>query len=44
MLREFQGKKLPVRLVGLKISELRRETADQTSMTAWMDGEKRREG
>jgi DNA polymerase IV (archaeal DinB-like DNA polymerase) len=44
MLREFQGKKLPVRLVGLKVSELRRESADQTSMTAWMDGEKRREG
>jgi DNA polymerase IV (DinB-like DNA polymerase) len=37
MLREFQGKKLPVRLVGLKISDLRGESADQTSMTAWME-------
>jgi len=37
MLREFQGKKLPVRLIGLKISDLRGESADQTSMTAWME-------
>ena len=42
MLREFQGKKLPIRLVGLKISELRQEIADQTSMTSWM--EKKEEG
>jgi DNA polymerase IV (archaeal DinB-like DNA polymerase) len=37
LLREFHGKKLPVRLVGLKVSELRAETADQSSMTAWME-------
>jgi DNA polymerase IV (archaeal DinB-like DNA polymerase) len=37
LIREFQGKKLPVRLVGLRISELRGEIADQTSMTAWIE-------
>jgi len=42
LLREFQGKKLPVRLIGLKISELRGEMADQTNMTSWM--EKKEEG
>jgi len=42
LLREFHGKKLPVRLVGIKISELRGETADQTSMTDWI--EKKGEG
>lgn len=42
MLREFQAKKLPVRLVGLKISELKGEMADQSSMTSWI--EKKGEG
>jgi DNA polymerase IV (DinB-like DNA polymerase) len=37
MMREFQTKKLPVRLVGLKISELRGEMADQSSMTSWIE-------
>ena len=42
LLREFREKKLPVRLVGLRISELKSETADQSSMTTWI--EKKGEG
>ncbi len=42
LLRTFQGKKLPVRLVGLKVSEVRREPADQTSISVWV--EKKEEG
>ena len=44
LLHEFQNRKekLPVRLVGLRVSELRAEPANQTSMTAWM--EKKGEG
>jgi DNA polymerase IV (DinB-like DNA polymerase) len=38
LLRAFQDKKLPVRLVGLKVSEVRREAADQTSISVWIDG------
>lgn len=39
LLHEFQTRKdkPPVRLVGLRVSELRPESADQTSMTAWME-------
>jgi DNA polymerase IV (archaeal DinB-like DNA polymerase) len=36
LLRAFQDKKLPVRLVGLKVSEVKREAADQTSISVWM--------
>ncbi|MDA4137379.1 MAG: DNA polymerase IV [Thaumarchaeota archaeon] len=43
MLHEFQDKKRPVRLVGLKVSELRTETADQTSITAWLEKKERAE-
>jgi DNA polymerase IV (archaeal DinB-like DNA polymerase) len=42
LLRVFQEKKAPVRLVGLKVSEVRREPADQTSMSVWI--EKKEEG
>jgi DNA polymerase IV (archaeal DinB-like DNA polymerase) len=42
LLREFHEKRLPVRLIGLRVSELRLETADQSSMTAWL--EKKGEG
>jgi DNA polymerase IV (archaeal DinB-like DNA polymerase) len=42
LLHEFREKKLPVRLVGLRISELKSETADQSSMTNWI--EKKGEG
>lgn len=37
LLREFREKNLPIRLVGLKISELKGETADQSSMTNWIE-------
>jgi len=37
LLRAFQDKKLAVRLVGLKVSEVKREAADQTSISVWMD-------
>ena len=36
LLRAFQDKKLAVRLVGLKVSEIKREAADQTSISVWM--------
>jgi DNA polymerase IV (DinB-like DNA polymerase) len=42
LLRTFQDKKLPVRLVGLKVSEVRTEPADQTSISVWI--EKKEEG
>jgi DNA polymerase IV (DinB-like DNA polymerase) len=42
LLRSFQDKKLPVRLVGLKVSEVKREAADQTSISVWI--EKKEEG
>ncbi len=42
LLRQFRDKKLPIRLVGLKISELKGETADQSSMSSWI--EKKGEG
>ena len=42
LLRSFQDKKIPVRLVGLKISEVKKEPADQTSMSVWI--EKKEEG
>jgi hypothetical protein len=42
LLRSFQDKKIPVRLIGLKISEVKKEPADQTSMSVWI--EKKEEG
>jgi DNA polymerase IV (DinB-like DNA polymerase) len=36
LLRAFQDKKLAVRLVGVKVSEVKREAADQTSISVWM--------
>ena len=37
LLRSFQQKKVPLRLVGLKVSELRREAADQTRIYEWVE-------
>jgi DNA polymerase IV (DinB-like DNA polymerase) len=37
MMREFQGKKMLVRLVGLRVSELMTESSDQTRMNEWME-------
>jgi DNA polymerase IV (DinB-like DNA polymerase) len=37
LLKPFRGKTEPVRLVGLRVSELRRESADQTSMVSWIE-------
>lgn len=42
LFREFHEKKMPVRLVGLRVSELKLEAADQSSMTPWL--EKKGEG
>jgi nucleotidyltransferase/DNA polymerase involved in DNA repair len=42
LLRAFQEKKVPVRLVGLKVSEVKSEPADQTSISVWI--EKKAEG
>jgi DNA polymerase IV (DinB-like DNA polymerase) len=42
LLRSFQQKKVPLRLVGLRVSELRREAADQTRIFDWV--EKKAEG
>ena len=42
LLRPFQEKKVPVRLVGLKVSEVKSEPADQTSISVWI--EKKAEG
>ncbi|MDA4134006.1 MAG: DNA polymerase IV [Thaumarchaeota archaeon] len=42
LLRAFQEKKVPVRLVGLKVSEVKSEPADQTSISIWI--EKKAEG
>jgi DNA polymerase IV (archaeal DinB-like DNA polymerase) len=37
LLRSFRGRKEPVRLVGVKVSELGRELASQSEITAWME-------
>jgi DNA polymerase IV (archaeal DinB-like DNA polymerase) len=37
LLREFQSKNVPIRLVGIRVSDLRTEVADQTTMTDWID-------
>jgi DNA polymerase IV (DinB-like DNA polymerase) len=42
LMRSFQEKKVPVRLVGLKVSEVKSEPADQTSISVWI--EKKAEG
>lgn len=42
LMRTFQNSEQPVRLVGLRLSELRREPADQTSIALWI--EKKEEG
>jgi hypothetical protein len=42
LLKSFRDRKKPVRLVGLKVSELSREAVAQTSMTSWI--EERRDG
>jgi DNA polymerase IV (DinB-like DNA polymerase) len=42
LLHEFQGKNQRVRLIGVKVSEIRGESADQTSMNVWL--EKKEEG
>ncbi|MGA2664425.1 MAG: DNA polymerase IV [Nitrososphaerales archaeon] len=45
LLRSFQDKKLPVRLVGLRVSEVKAEPPDQMSISAWIDAvEKKEEG
>jgi len=43
LLKSFRDKKRPVRLVGLKVSELNRESAIQTSMSAWIEKKERGE-
>jgi len=42
LLRAFQYKRLPVRLVGLRLSDIRSEAPDQTTISYWM--EKKGEG
>jgi DNA polymerase IV (DinB-like DNA polymerase) len=37
LLKSFRGRNRPVRLVGLKVSELSREQVAQTSMTSWIE-------
>jgi DNA polymerase IV (DinB-like DNA polymerase) len=37
MLKTFQDKKIPVRLVGLRVSEVKREAPDQTSISVWVE-------
>lgn len=39
LLKEFQQNKMMVRLVGIRVSELRAEAPDQTSMTYWVSDE-----
>jgi DNA polymerase IV (archaeal DinB-like DNA polymerase) len=42
LLKSFQYKKVPVRLVGLRLSDVRREAPDQTTISFWV--EKKEEG
>jgi DNA polymerase IV (DinB-like DNA polymerase) len=37
LLRSFRGRKDPVRLVGVRVSELGRDLAAQSEMTSWME-------
>ncbi len=37
LLRSFQGNKVPIRLVGLRVSDVKREAADQTTISAWVE-------
>jgi DNA polymerase IV (archaeal DinB-like DNA polymerase) len=42
LLKSFQIRNLPVRLVGLRLSEVKKEASDQTSISFWI--EKKEEG
>lgn len=39
LLREFQENKMMVRLIGLRVSELKLDSPDQTSMTDWVESD-----
>lgn len=40
LLRQFRSGTRPVRLVGIRISELKREATDQATLTSWIDRRK----